>query len=629
MFVATTVYPFAQSISPIGLANETAPLAAGQGPRNNTRSRSIQPLTNTSKILARVIKQALSYRASLMGLLVLSIAAAPLALLLPLPLKIAVDNVIGSKPVPAFLTGLLASDKPSFAATMLAIAAGLLVLTTLLLYVQSLSLSILQTYIGEKLVLEFRTVLFQHLQRLSLSYHDTRGSSDSNYRIQYDAPCIQYVLVTGGLPLFTSVVTLFGMLTVTLLMDLQLALIALAVCPVLFCLTRVYGARLRRQWHELKIQESSAMSVIQEALSAIRVVKAFGREEHEQERFTYHSNERLRSQLRVAYLGGSFDLFVGLTIALGTAATLVVGVWHVQAGTLTVGSLLVLMAYLAQIYEPLKTISKKLGDVQSGLASAERAFALLDEVPEVPERAHTRPLSRAAGGIEFRNVSFAYPEGQEVLHNISLIIKPGTRVGIAGQTGSGKSTLMSLLMRFYDPCQGEILLDGVALPEYKLADLRKQFAMVLQDPVLFSATIRENIAYAKPGATEEEICDSAKLANAHDFIMSLPDRYETAVGERGMRLSGGERQRISLARAFLKDAPILILDEPTSSVDVSTEAVILNALERLMAGRTTFIIAHRLATLENCNPLTVLEHGRLQARTSDISTLPLQTRCSY
>jgi len=564
-------------------------------------------------ILARVVKQARPYWANLAGVLVLSVAAAPLALLLPLPLKIAVDNVIGSKPVPTLLAGLLPSDRPSFAASLLAIAAGLLVVTTLLLYVQSLCASILQTYTGERLVLDFRTVLFQHVQRLSLSYHDLRGSSDSNYRIQYDAPCIQHILVTGGLPLFAAAVTLLGMLIVTSLIDWQLALIALGVCPVLFLLTHVYGTRLRRQWHELKMHESSAMSAVQEALGAVRVVKAFGREEHEQQRFTHRSNAFLRSQVRVAYLVGRFDLYVGLTIALGTAATLVIGVWHVQAGTLTVGSLLVLMAYLAQMYDPLKTISKKLGDIQSSLASAERAFALLDEVPEVAERPHTRPLSRAAGAVEFRNVSFAYPQGQQVLHDISFIIEPGTRVGIAGRTGVGKSTLMNLLMRFYDPCEGKILLDGVMLQDFKLSDLRRQFALALQDPVLFSATIRENIAYANPLATEEQIRQSAKLANAHDFIMALPDGYATAVGERGMRLSGGERQRISLARAFLKDAPILILDEPTSSVDVATETAITEAMERLMQGRTTFMIAHRLRTLESCDLRIELVAGRVAA----------------
>jgi ATP-binding cassette subfamily B protein len=351
--------------------------------------------------------------------------------------------------------------------------------------------------------------------------------------------------------------------------------------------------------------------VVQEVLGAVRVVKAFGREDHEQQRFMRHSEEWLRGQLRVAWLEGRFDLLVGLTIALGTAATLVVGVQHVQAGALTVGSLLVIMAYLTQIYEPLKTMSKKIADLQSGLASANRAFVLLDQVQEVVERPHSRPLSRAVGAVEFRNVSFAYPGGPEVLGDISFTVKPGMRVGIAGQTGAGKTTLMNLLMRFYDPCKGEILLDGFVLPEYKLSDLRKQFAMVLQEPVLFSATIRENIAYANPQATDEEISHSAKLANAHDFIMGLPEGYRTAVGERGVRLSGGERQRISLARAFLKDAPILILDEPTSAVDIKTETAIMEAMGRLVQGRTVFMIAHRLSTLEKSDLRIELAVGRI------------------
>jgi ATP-binding cassette subfamily B protein len=572
----------------------------------------MKSLTAHWAILGRVIKQARPYWPNLAGVLLLSLAGAPLALLLPLPLKIAVDNVIGGKPAPAF-QALLPAETASFAASMLAIAAGLLVLTTLLLYLQSLSASILQTYTGERLVLEFRAVLFQHVQRLSLSYHDMRGPTDSNYRIQYDAPCIQHILVTGALPLLTAALTLIGMLIVSVLLDWLVALVALGVCPVLFLLTHVYGERLRWQWHEFKGHESAAMSVVQEALGAVRVVKAFGREHHEEERFVRCSEERLRSQVGVAYLEGRFDLFVGLTLAMGTAASLIIGVWHVQAGTLTVGSLLVLMAYLTQIYEPLKTVSKKLGDVQAGLASAERAFALLDEAPEVIERPHARSLHRATGAIEFRNISFAYPHGREVLHDISFTVTAGARVGIAGRTGAGKSTLMNLLTRFYDPCQGDILLDDVALPEYRLADLRKQFAMVLQEPVLFSVTIRENIGYANPSATDEEIRNAAKLANAHEFVTALPDGYDSVVGERGMRLSGGERQRISLARAFLKDAPILILDEPTSSVDVKTEAVIMEAMERLMQSRTTFIIAHRLGTLERCDIRIELAGGRVAA----------------
>ena len=566
------------------------------------------------RVYRRLVRQARPYWPHLAGVLLLSMLAVPLALLSPLPVKIAVDSVIGSHAPPAFLRAWLPVALFNSTNSTLVTAAVLLVLTTLLLYVQSLSSWILQTYTGEKLVLEFRAELFRHVQRLSLSYHDTRGTTDSTYRIQYDAACIQNVLVSGGLALLTAGATLIGMIAVTISLDWQLALIALAVCPVLFALTYFFGSHLRRQWRQVKEFESSAMSVVQEALGALRVVKAFGREQHEQERFLRRSQERLRNQVRVAYVQGRFDLFVGMTIAIGSAVTLAVGVQHVRAGVLTMGNLLVVMAYLAQIYEPLKTISKKLGDLQNGLASADRAFALLDEFPEVVERPSARSVTRAAGKIVFSNVSFAYPNGPTVLHNISLTVEPGTRVGIAGRTGAGKSTLISLLMRFYDPSEGAILLDDVDLRDYRLVDLRQQFAMVLQDPVLFSATIAENIAYASPSATQDQIVQAAKLANAHDFITALPDGYQTEVGERGMRLSGGERQRISLARAFLKDAPLLILDEPTSSVDVNTEAVIMDAMRLLMRGRTTFMIAHRLSTLENCDLRLEVEAGWITVR---------------
>jgi ATP-binding cassette, subfamily B, bacterial len=269
------------------------------------------------------------------------------------------------------------------------------------------------------------------------------------------------------------------------------------------------------------------------------------------------------------------------------------------------------MGYLGQLYDPLNTLSNSKATLQSSLASAERVFSLLDETPDVVERPDARPLDRAAGAVGFSGVSFAYREDHPVLHDVSFEISPGTRVGISGKTGAGKSTLMSLLIRFYDPAIGEISLDGTDLRDYKLADLRNQFAIVLQEPVLFSTTIAENIAYARQGARKEEILEAAKAANAHEFIVSLPNGYETEVGERGMSLSGGERQRIALARAFLKDAPLLIFDEPTSSVDTKTEAAIMEAMERLMHGRTTFMIAHRLGTLANCDTRLEIEDGRI------------------
>jgi len=398
---------------------------------------------------------------------------------------------------------------------------------------------------------------------------------------------------------------------VTFRIDPQLALVAMVISPVLFMLSMAYRPRFRKRSKEVKQLESSAMGVLQEVLSAMRVVKAFGREKHEEDRYVHKSRAGMWARIRLDLLGGSYSLFVGLTTTLGTACVLWIGVYHVRAGALTLGSLLLVVSYLGQLYAPLKTIGRKATSLQTHWVGLERAFSVLDQLPDVPERPNARPLVRASGAVAFQNTSFAYEEGHPILQDICFEVPCGARVGISGRTGAGKTTLLTLLTRFYDPTNGQILLDGVDLREYRLADLRSQFAIVLQEPVLFSTSITENIAYARPEATEEEIVQAAQMADAHDFILELPNGYQTVVGERGIRLSGGERQRISLARAFLKDAPILLLDEPTSSVDMKTEAAILKATERLMRGRTTFTVAHRLSTLENCDITLELDHGRL------------------
>ena len=551
----------------------------------------------------RLLRQARPYWPHLAGILALSLLAPALKLLSPIPLKFAVDGVIGGQPQPVL--GSLSGP------ALLAVAAGLLVLIALVGQVVGLGAALLGTYTGEKLVRGFRAVLFRHAQRLSLTYHDTKGTSDSTYRIQYDAPSLQWVVVDGTIPLVTAVFTLVTMIVVVTLLDWQLALVALAVAPVLFVLSHVCGRRLKKQAKEVKKIESLALSVVQEVLAAIRVVKAFGQEDREHERFADRSTDGMRARLRIALLSGVLAVLIGLTVAVGTAAVLYIGVMHVQAGRLTLGELLVVMAYLAQMYGPMETLSKKVADLQGSLVSAERAFALLDEAPDVVERPGAKPLDRAAGAVAFDGVCFAYPGNPPVLHDVTFAVPLGARVGIEGRTGAGKSTLMSLLGRFYDPSAGRVTLDGIDLRDYRLADLRNQFAIVLQEPVLFAVSIAENIAYAKPGATTDEVVAAAKAANAHDFITKLPDGYETVVGERGMKLSGGERQRISLARAFLKDAPVLILDEPTSSVDTRTEGLIMEAMERLMQGRTTFMIAHRLSTLDRCDVRLRVADGRL------------------
>jgi ATP-binding cassette, subfamily B, bacterial len=568
----------------------------------------------------RLIRQARPYWPHLAGCLALGLLASPLVVLNPLPWKIAFDSGLGSEPLPGFLEALRPVIGSSTTA-VLVLAGGLILAIALLTQLQTLASSLLQSYTSEKLVLDFRAQMFAHIQRLSLAYHDTRGTADGTYRIQYDARSIENILVTGMIPLVTAACTVIGMIYVTARVDSQLALVALVVAPALFLISQLSIRRLRAGWHDVKAHESAAMSVVQEVLSAVRIVKAFGQEKREHDRFVSRSSQGVRGKLELSLLQGMAGLFTGLTLAAGTAAVLFVGVHHIQASALTVGELVMVMLYLSQMYAPLATASRKAGDVQASLASADRAFAMLDENPDVTERPHARPLARAAGAIAFHDVSFGYDSDRMVLRDITFDVSPGTRVGISGTTGAGKTTLVSLLTRFYDPTNGHISLDGIDIREYRLIDLRNQFAIVLQEPVLFSTSIAENITYARPGAKQDEIIAASRAANAHEFIAALPDGYETRVGERGMRLSGGERQRISLARAFLKDAPILILDEPTSSVDAATETTIAEAMERLMQGRTSFVISHRLSMLERSDILLVMDGGQLASLAACAKTL--------
>jgi len=407
------------------------------------------------------------------------------------------------------------------------------------------------------------------------------------------------------------------MIIVTMGLDFQLAIIALVVTPVLFTITLVYRRRLRLGWRKVKASESEAMSATQESLSAARVVKAFGQEERKSEQVVSRYNETMSANRKVLVETGIYQLLMGATTAAGLAAALYIGIGHVMSGTLTLGGLLVVNYYLTQLYSPLKEIGKKILDMQMALAGMERIHQVLDEEPDVPENPNARPLARAVGKIAFDNVSFEYEKGQPFLHNITFSIELGVRLGVVGPTGSGKTTLSSLILRFYDPTEGRITLDDVDLREYKISDLRNQFGVVLQDTLLFSTSIAENIRFAKPEAGIDEIVAAAKSASAHNFITSFPEGYDTQVGERGMKLSGGERQRISLARAFLKNAPILILDEPTSSLDTNTETAILESIQRLMNERTTLMIAHRASTLRNCNKILMLENGQLTRLTEE------------
>lgn len=562
-------------------------------------------------LLRGLVREAKPFRWHILTLLGLGLLNAPITLLNPVPLKLVIDSVLGTEPLPASVSSLLPAGADRSSVQALAILAALFVLIALLKQLTDFGSSLLRTYTGEKLVLSFRTRLFDHVQRLSLRYHDSRGTSDSTYRIQYDAPAIQWIAIDALIPLASDAFTLIAMIVVMARLDPGLAIVALTIAPILFFVSQSYSRRLKVRWREAKDLESSTLGVVQEVLSSVRVVKAFAQEDRESQRYVAQAGRNVRQQLALALTGGIFSVIVGMVMASGVAIVLFVGALHVETHVLTLGEFILVMSYIGLLYAPLQNLSRSSASLQGSMASLERAFELLGEVREVEDREHSISLARSKGDVAFDNVSFSYDAERPALKDVSFSVKAGSRVGISGSTGAGKSTLMSLLLRLYDPTTGRILLDGVDLRDIKLRDLRNQFAVVLQEPLLFSSSIAENIAYGKPDATDEEIVAAARAANAHDFITRLRQGYETRVGERGVALSGGERQRISIARAFLKDASILILDEPTSSVDVETEGLILEAMERLMKNKTVFMIAHRLHTLDLCDVRLELNRGEL------------------
>jgi ATP-binding cassette subfamily B protein len=562
-------------------------------------------------LLLRLFREARKFWGHIAALFFLYMIVTPLTLLIPVPMKLAVDSVLGDLPVPGFLAFFLPQGVLESKRALLIFAAGLVFAVLVLLQLRALATLALRTYAGERLMLDFRSRLFRHVQRLSLSFHDSKGVSDSLYRIQYDATTIEVVAVNGVIPLLSSAITLLAMVFITFRLDWQLSTVALAVTPLVVVATRFYRPRLRSLWRKAKELESSVLGVVEEVLGTIRLVKAFGQEDHEETRFRTHAIESLRAKVRAMVTEGLFGLMMGIIVGLGTAAVLFVGVRHVEEGTLSLGNLVLVMLYLGMLYQPLEQMVTMIGALQNAFASADRAFTLLENTPEVDDRPDAVPLERAKGSFLFKGVSFAYESGRPVLDDVHLEVPAGTLVGIAGETGAGKTTFIGLLPRFHDPTAGQILLDDRDLKDYRLEDLRRQFSIVLQDPVLFSTSVRENILYGKPEASEDELIQAAKNANAHEFISRLPQGYENPVGQRGMLLSGGQRQLVSLARAFLRDAPVLILDEPTSSIDAGTEDVVLEALQRLVAGRTAFMISHRLYTLETCDQVLVAERGRL------------------
>jgi ATP-binding cassette, subfamily B, bacterial len=529
-------------------------------------------------------------------------------LLKPWPLKVIIDNVLGDKPLPWKAYEGYNSE------TILLFAC----LAMVTIYLVLGGLTLLNNYttikIGQMMVNDMRRDIYSHLQRLSLAFHSRRQVGDLLYRVTADTYAIQSLTMNGVFPIATAIVLLGGMFFVMIKLDWKLTLLALAVCPFLFLSISLMSKRITAAAIVARQQESEVYSVVQRAMSAMRIIQAFTKEEEEHRKFMMASGESLGASLRLYTLQTFYSGVINTVMALGTALVVWVGAHHVLSGVLTVGEIIVFTTYLASLYGPINTISQTWGLIQGAKVGVQRVFEILDVDRDIKEGSREFPAAGAKGEIAWEGVQFHYVPSQPVLKKIDLHVPQGQKVAIVGPTGVGKSTMLGLLPRFYDPQGGRVLIDGMDIRDFQLKSLRRQIAMVLQPPLVFPISVRDNIAYGRPEASIEEVIRAAQLARIHESIERLPDGYETVVGEQGATLSEGERQRITIARAILRDAPILILDEPTSSVDAETEALIMDGLNRLIIGRTTFIIAHRLSTVRQADLILVLRSGEIVER---------------
>jgi ABC-type multidrug transport system fused ATPase/permease subunit len=556
------------------------------------------------------------YALASLGLIGLGAGA---SLLTPWPLAIVIDTIAGKRALPDFIAPFFDSWS-STRIILLAVVGGLAV--TAVQHGVGVLGDYVETKLAQHMTLDMRSQLFEHAQGLSQTFHDQARSGALIYTINHAAEAAGHIAVAFP-PLAQSLVTLVGMFVIAFQIDPTLALLSLTVVPFVYSSTGFYTRRIEPQLYAVRYIEHNALTIVFEAMKMLRVIVAFGREPYEYGRFRDWAERGLRARVRLTVRQSVFSMAVSLMTAAGTALVLAVGAVHAMRGQLSPGELLVMMAYIAAVYAPLHDISATLTGLQDHVISLRMAHDLLAQEPEVRESPSAVAVGRVDGGVAYEHVMFAYPGRPPALDDVSFEIGAGEKIGIVGATGAGKTTLVSLLPRFYDPQAGRILLDGVDVRELTLPSLRRSVSIVHQEPLLFSGTIAFNIRYGRFEATDEELVAAAEAASAHHFVSGFPLGYETELGEGGPQLSGGERQRIAIARAFLKDAPVLVLDEPTASVDSKTEGLILDALDRLMDGRTTLIVAHRLSTLRNVDSIIVLDGGRVVERGTEEELLTL------
>jgi subfamily B ATP-binding cassette protein MsbA len=528
-------------------------------------------------------------------------------LLEPWPLKIVLDYVLGSKTPPHYLEGWVA-DEPSRHALLNAAAAAVIGIAALGA-VSSYTHKYLSATVGKRVGYDLRHALYHHVQRLSLSFYEKRQTGDMVVRLTHDIDAVEGFITGAVLGIVLDVIKLGGMLAVMLYLDWRFSLIGLSIAPVLFVITFVVMRRIKAAAKEVRRKESELASVVQESIASARVVKAFAREDFEEHRLDLQSRASVDAALRARSMKARLSPLIDVVVAVGTCLVLYGGARLVLSDRLTAGALVVFILYLAKMYKPIKDLSKTADTVSSAAVSFERIGEILTIERQIVDLPGARPAGRLAGGIEFDHVAFAYTPGRPILRDVSLRLEPGQRAALVGVTGSGKSTLIALIPRLYDVAGGSVRVDEGDVRGYTLQSLREQVSFVLQETVLFRGTIAENIAYGRPDASHADILSASRLAYAHDFISRMPGGYDTIVGERGDTLSGGQRQRIAIARALIRDSPILLLDEPSAALDPESEESMFKGLERLLHGRTSITIAHRLATVRRADVIFVLHDG--------------------
>ena len=532
-------------------------------------------------------------------------------LLEPWPLKIVFDYVFGSKKIPSWMTGFLSSTFGTDKVSILHFAVFAIIVIAVIGAISSYAEKYLTTSVGQWVMHDLRLILYHHIQRLSFAYHDRKPTGDLISTVTSDIEAIQDFISQALLGIVVNVLTLAGMLLVMFYLDWRFTLIALSITPFLFVVVYTYTRRIKRASRAVRKKEGEVVSVVEEVLSSIRVVKAFAREDYEEARFERQSLQSVETALKARSLKAKLAPVVQVIVAVGTCLVLWYGVNLVLSGQMTPGSLLVFILYLGKMYKPMRDLSKMTDTLSKATVGYERIREVIETENEIRNLPGAKKAPALRGEIEFDHVSFAYDQGYATLKDVSLRVEAGQVAAFVGPTGAGKSTIVGLVARFYDPQTGAVKIDGRDVRSYKIKSLRRQLSFVLQETLLFRAPVWQNIAYGKPEASREEILRAAKQANADEFIRDMPQQYDTMLGEKGVTLSGGQRQRIAIARAIIRNAPILILDEPTSHLDPASEEMVFEALNRLMEGKTAIVIAHRLATVRRADVIFVVDHGQI------------------